>query len=84
MPMRDQAERQASDTPSGDATPPRTEAFFFGGLAILGLLLLGYEHRTHLLEWLPWTLLVACPLIHLFMHRGHRHHKNTPERRERD
>jgi hypothetical protein len=29
------------------------------------------------LGWLPYLLLLACPLMHLFMHRGHgreRHH----------
>ena len=32
------------------------------------------EHRAHLLEnlaWLPFLLILACPLIHLF---GHGHH----------
>jgi hypothetical protein len=28
------------------------------------------EHRAHLLGALPWLLLAACPLLHLFMHRG--------------
>jgi hypothetical protein len=32
------------------------------------------EHRAHLLGILPYLLLAACPVIHLFMHRGHRHH----------
>jgi hypothetical protein len=31
------------------------------------------EHRAHLLGALPWVLLAACPLLHLFMHRGHGH-----------
>jgi Protein of unknown function (DUF2933) len=30
------------------------------------------EHRAHVLGALPWVLLAACPLLHLFMHRsGH-------------
>jgi hypothetical protein len=32
------------------------------------------EHRAHLLGILPYLLLAACPVIHLFMHRGHHHH----------
>ena len=28
------------------------------------------EHRAHVLGVLPWLLLAACPLLHLFMHRG--------------
>jgi hypothetical protein len=32
------------------------------------------EHRAHLLGALPYLLLLACPLIHLLMHRGHGGH----------
>ena len=31
------------------------------------------EHRAHLLGALPYLLLLACPLMHLFMHGGHGH-----------
>jgi hypothetical protein len=28
-------------------------------------------------EWLPYLILLACPLMHLFMHHGHGHgHKS--------
>ena len=37
------------------------------------LLLLLPEHTPHLLGWLPYLMLAACPLIHLFMHHGHGH-----------
>lgn len=29
------------------------------------------EHRAHLLGWLPFLFVLACPLMHLFMHHGH-------------
>ena len=32
------------------------------------------EHRAHLLGVLPYALLLLCPIIHLFMHRGHGGH----------
>jgi len=32
------------------------------------------EHRAHLLGALPLLLLLACPLMHVFMHRGHGGH----------
>jgi hypothetical protein len=35
------------------------------------------EHRAHLsglLCYLPFLLLLACPLMHLFMHGGHGNH----------
>jgi hypothetical protein len=52
-----------------------------GGLVLLGFLVIGAyflitEHRAHLalaLSYLPWLLFLACPLMHLFMHRGHGH-----------
>lgn len=31
------------------------------------------EHRAHLFGVLPYLLLLACPLMHMFMHRGHHH-----------
>jgi len=30
-------------------------------------------HRAHALEWLPFALLLACPLMHIFMHGRHGH-----------
>lgn len=31
------------------------------------------EHRAHLLGALPYLIILACPVMHLFMHRGHHH-----------
>ncbi|VWC92306.1 hypothetical protein BCO18430_03332 [Burkholderia contaminans] len=31
------------------------------------------EHRAHLLGWWPFLFILACPLMHLFMHHGHEH-----------
>ena len=42
-------------------------------LLIAAFLLLS-EHRAHLLGYLPFLLLLACPLLHLFMHGGHGGH----------
>jgi hypothetical protein len=35
----------------------------------LGLLLLT-DHREHVLDFLPFLILLVCPLMHLFMHHG--------------
>lgn len=40
--------------------------------AVVGLaLLLLSEHRQHVLDFLPFLILLFCPLMHLFMHHGH-------------
>jgi len=43
---------------------------------IAGFYLLS-EHRAHLLGALPFLLLLACPLMHLFMHGGHGHSRGN-------
>ena len=42
------------------------------------------EHRAHLFGALPFLLLLACPLMHLFMHRGHGAHGVHDEHPERE
>ena len=44
-----------------------------GFLLIAGFYLLT-EHTAHVFGALPFLLLAACPLMHLFMHHGHRGH----------
>jgi uncharacterized membrane protein len=44
-----------------------------GFLAIAAFFLIT-EHKAHVLGVLPWLLLAACPLMHLFMHHGHGNH----------
>jgi len=48
---------------------------------IAGFYLLS-EHRAHLLGALPFLLLLACPLMHLFMHGGHGHGDGSPDKGE--
>ena len=51
-----------------------TKWVFIGFLVVAGYFLLT-EHRAHVLGILPYLLLFACPIMHLFMHRGHgKHH----------
>ena len=42
-------------------------------LGALGIFLLFTDHQGHVLRLLPYLLLAACPLLHMFMHRGHQH-----------
>lgn len=46
----------------------------FGVFAVIGGGLVIVEHRAHVLPFLPWLLLAACPLIHRFIQGGHGHH----------
>ena len=38
------------------------------------------EHRVHVLGWLPFLLLLACPLLHMTMHGGHGGHGGNGKR----
>ena len=42
-------------------------------LAIAAFFLLS-EHRAHVFGYLPYLLLLACPLLHMFHHGGHGGH----------
>ncbi len=42
-------------------------------LLIVGFLLTT-EHRAHALGGLLWLAILACPLLHMFMHGGHEGH----------
>ena len=44
--------------------------------AILGGFFIVAEHRAHLIPYLPWLFLAACPLMHVFMHHGHGGHQH--------
>ena len=55
---------------------------FWGSRSSIGLIVLGTialyflltEHRAHFFGALPFLLLLACPLMHVFMHGGHGGH----------
>ena len=45
----------------------------FLALVLAGGYYLWTEHQAHLLSALPYLILLLCPLMHIFMHRGHHH-----------
>lgn len=60
-------------------------------LALLSLLVvaaffLWTEHRAHVVPYLPYLLVLLCPLMHIFMHRSHAggngNHKEHDTRRD--
>lgn len=46
-------------------------ALVFCAFLLIAAFFILTEHRAHLFGWLPLLLLAACPLLHLFHHRGH-------------
>jgi hypothetical protein len=64
--------------------PPFWSSRYGIGLLVLGAIA-GYflltEHLAHVVGALPLLLLLACPLMHVFMHHGHgghgHHHGDT-------
>lgn len=71
--------------------PAKNESFFkrHRWLSIVAILILLYflliEHREHVWPYLPFLFLLACPLMHLFMHHGGGHaHGNRPEAHKDD
>lgn len=43
------------------------------GFLAVAAFFLWSEHRAHVLGALPYLLLLACPIMHLFHHHGHGH-----------
>lgn len=40
------------------------------------------EHWAHVVPYLPWLILLICPLLHVFMHGGHGSHDNHSHNKE--
>ena len=61
-----------------------TNWILIGFLAVAAFFLIA-EHTAHVLGALPYLILLACPLLHFFMHRGHgdHGHRHNAEKEER-
>lgn len=56
----------------------------WGVFATIAFFYLWTEHRAHLLGVLPYLLLLACPIMHRFMHHGHGSHGAHPPVADKD
>jgi hypothetical protein len=69
------------DHPQGESPPSFWSSRWGVGCLVLAAVatwFLWQEHRAHMLGALPYVILLACPLMHVFMHRGHHgHHSHT-------
>jgi len=61
----------------GDKMTSRAKFVFIGFAAVSGYYLFT-EHTAHVLSALPLLLFLSCPLMHLFMHHGHKHSGQGP------
>lgn len=57
---------------------PNGKTLWITNVALIGFLIVGgyylaTEHRAHFFGILPFLLLLSCPVMHLFMHHGHKH-----------
>jgi hypothetical protein len=53
---------------------PAVRKYVFIGFALIAAYFLLTEHRAHVVQYLPFLLLLACPLLHFFHgHGGHQH-----------
>lgn len=66
----------AEHEPQHPGTPNSGSKWVLIGFGAIAVFFLLAEHRAHLWSWLPWLLLLACPLMHLFHgHGGHGGHE---------
>ena len=82
--MNPQAQYPADHPGGHDPEPdfePSPRGFWTSktGLVTIAFLLIAAffllsEHRAHFFGFLPVLLLLACPLLHMFMHGGHGGH----------
>jgi len=65
------------DHPGHESPPGFWSSRYAIGLIVIGAIA-GYflltEHLAHVVGALPLLLLLACPLMHVFMHHGHGGH----------
>jgi hypothetical protein len=71
MSVHDHSDHHRGEWASFLTSPPGLVLIAF--LAVAGVYL-WMEHQAHLLGALVWLPLLACPLMHLFMHHGHGGH----------
>jgi hypothetical protein len=87
--LRHTVRHEMKHTTSPPANPPRSlwRTRYGVGLMVMGAVAAFFllaEHRAHIFGALPYLLILICPLMHLFMHRGHGahgHHKGGDQPR---
>ena len=69
--------QNSGDRPRGTN---RAAGWVFAGFILIAAYFLWTEHRAHVVQFLPFVLLLACPLLHMFHghggHGGHGRHQD--------
>ena len=79
--MHDHQTSGSRSSSSRDRLRTVSRYVFFGFVAVAAYFLIT-EHRAHLFGILPFLLIAACPLMHLFHHSGHAHGGDEEPRRD--
>jgi hypothetical protein len=83
MSTHDHSHHSRSAPPAGSFWSSRAFLVFLG-FAALAVVLLWEEHKAHILGAIPFLFLLACPLLHVFMHGGHGGHGDHKARSDQD
>ena len=78
--MEDQVNR-SQHPPDGE--DPGANSAWRGAALMVGVIAGFYllrEHWWHALGLAPYLLLLACPLVHVFMHGSHGHHHQQKDK----
>lgn len=73
--MESHSEHHETSGSSRDRGDSNIGRWVFWGFALIAGYFLVTEHRAHMVNFLPYLLLAACPLMHFLHHRGHGHHR---------
>ena len=71
--MADQETPTDRNGPPGDRHGTRLIGWTLALLAAVVVFAVLFSERSQATAYLPWLLIAACPLLHLFMHRHHDH-----------
>lgn len=78
--MHDEKNHGAHHDDAGGRRGRAPGRWAFWGFALAAGYFLLTEHRAHVLSFLPYLLLAACPLMHMLHHGGHGHdHHHGPQ-----
>lgn len=67
-------DRHSDDTKGSEGNALSKSKMVLIGFLLVAAYFLFTEHRAHIISFLPFLLIAACLLMHIFMHGGHGGH----------